>query len=340
MARTKKITSTLDISVFIPTYNGEEYLADLLSSVFSQNTKLSYEVIIIDSGSSDATLSVVDGFPKVRLYTIPNSEFGHGKTRNEAAKLAKGQYMVYLSQDAVPATDKWLESIIEPFLLSDQVYCVYGKQTPRPYADAPTKREVSGVFNSLGPDHSIMINRKKCLVTNKDVEEYLTFFSDVNSAVRRDYLLQKIPYRDVSYSEDQLLGSDVVEAGYLKAYAPRANVWHSNEYSLRDYFYRKFDEYLGMYRVLGVLPTGGRLAHIKRWARDTSFDLIFTVHDSDYSIYEKLHNIATSWVRNYYRQKASLMVLNPRYRDPRLSNEFSLEKRNSPTPGDHSSQES
>lgn len=327
MARTKKITSTLDISVFIPTYNGEEYLVDLLSSVFSQKTELSYEVIIIDSGSSDATLSVIDKFPKVRLYTIPNSEFGHGKTRNEAARLAKGQYMVYLSQDAVPASDKWLESMIEPFFLSDQVYCVYGKQTPRPNADAPTKREVSGVFNSLGPDHSIIVNRRKCLVTNKDVESYLTFFSDVNSAVRRDYLLQEIPYRDVSYSEDQLLGSDVLEAGYLKAYAPRANVWHSNEYSINDYFKRKFDEYLGMYETLGVLPSGGVLSHCKRWLKDSLADIPFIVHDNDYSIIQKTTNICTSWVRNAQRQRASFLVLQPEAREHKRHSLESFKKK-------------
>jgi rhamnosyltransferase len=314
--------------VFIPTYNGDEYLHDLLTQVFSQRTDFVFEVIVIDSGSKDRTVQIVEEFPDVILHKIPNSEFGHGKTRNHAARMARGQYMVYLSQDAVPASDKWLDFMVEPFVISDRVYCVFGKQTPRPFADAPTKREVSGVFNSLGPDHSIMLARKNNLVTGEELGNYLTFFSDVNSAVRRDYLLNKIPYRDVPYSEDQLLGSDVLDEGYLKAYAPLGNVWHSNEYSLRDYFYRKFDEYLGMYNTLGILPQGGRLSHAKRWFRDTLTDVVFILSDKDYSLGQKAHNLSTSWLRNYYRQKASLLVTKPVYRDAK-SDKYSLEKKNS-----------
>ena len=50
----------------------------------------------------------------------------------------------------------------------------------------------------------------------------VTFYSDVNSAARKDILTGEVPYRDVSYAEDQLLGRDVISAGYIKAYdAPR-----------------------------------------------------------------------------------------------------------------------
>jgi rhamnosyltransferase len=313
-------------TVCIPTYNGEEYLDDLLHSVFKQRVPFGFEVLVIDSGSTDNTLKILSKYPKIKLHQIPNSEFGHGKTRNLGAKLAKGKYIVYLSQDAVPASDRWLEYMCEPFMISDDVYCVFGKQTPRPNADAPTKREVLQVFNSLGPDHSISLARKQSLISKEPLENYLTFFSDVNSAVRLDYLLHKIPYRDVRYSEDQLLGSDVLDAGFIKAYAPMGEVFHSNEYSVRDYFYRKFDEYLGMYEVLGVVPGGGRAAHIKRWLRDTILDIPFIIKDKDYSFHLKVTNLATSWIRNYYRQKASYMVASPRLRH-KYEDRNSLEKR-------------
>lgn len=316
-------------TVVIPTYNGEDYLRDLLTAVFSQKITEKFDVLIIDSGSTDRTLDIIKDFPKVRLHKIPNSEFGHGKTRNLAAEMANGEFLVYLSQDAVPSHNRWLEFMLEPFMLSDKVFCVFGKQVPRPHCDAVTKREVSGVFNSLGPDHSIMINRKNSLLSGQDTHNYLTFFSDVNSAVRRDYILNKIPYRDVRYSEDQLLGKDVLEQGYLKAYAPKGSVYHSNEYRLKDYYRRKFDEYLGMYDSLGVLPGGGRLAHIKRWLYDSLRDIPFIIKDSDYSLRERLSYLATSWLRNYYRQRASLMVMNARARETgrsRLSLEAQAKK--------------
>lgn len=311
-------------TVFIPTYNGEEYLEDLLKMVFSQKLDRKFEVLVIDSGSTDNTLNIVKKFKEVNLIEIPNEDFGHGKTRNLAAKKAKGDYMVYLSQDAVPAHNKWLEFMIEPFFINDQVYCVFGKQIPRPFADATTKREVSSVFNSLGPEHSIMINRQFSLLTGVESKPYLTFFSDVNSAVRRDYILNKIPYRDVRYSEDQLLGSDVLKNKYLKAYSPMGSVFHSNEYSTSDYFLRKFDEYIGMYETLGVLPPHGIRTHINRLLGDIAKDWVFIINDKEYNKKNKIINIFQSILRNLYREKAAFLASSPKYRK-KYSSKFSLE---------------
>lgn len=309
-ARRSKPTAT----VFIPTYNGSEYLAQLLDAVLSQKN-VSFEVLIIDSGSKDDTVSIIKKYPAVKLHQIPNSEFGHGKTRNLAAKMSQGEFMVYLSQDAVPAHDRWLEYMIEPFYVSDTVFCVVGRQIPRPHADAPTKREVSGVFDALGPDHSIMLHRKASLATGLDTGAALTFMSDVNSAVRREYLLSKIAYRDVRYSEDQLLGKDVLDAGYLKAYSAKGSVYHSNEYGIRDYFRRKYDEYMGMYEVLEVLPSASKKYHIKWLVKTTIEDYLFILKDKDYSLKSKLRNFASSPIRNFLRARAALLVANDSYRN-------------------------
>src|SRR5512135_2968500 len=100
-----------DVSVVIPIYNGERYLAEVLGAVFSQETGFSFEVVVIDSGSTDRSLDVAGGFP-VRLHRIPNEEFGHGRTRNLGARLAAGRYVVFMSQDATPAHPRWLENLV------------------------------------------------------------------------------------------------------------------------------------------------------------------------------------------------------------------------------------
>ncbi len=318
----KKITAT----IAIPTYNGEQYLRELLTAVFSQVFSEPYEVLVIDSGSKDRTLEIIADFPKVRLHSIPNSEFGHGRTRNLAAQMASGEFMVYLSHDAVPSHDRWLEYMLEPFALNDKVACVFGKQIPRAHSDATTKREVSSVFNSLGPDHSISINRKGSLLSGKEYGPFLTFFSDVNSAVRRDFLLHEIPYRDVAYSEDQLLGKDVLFKGYLKAYTPLGSVFHSNEYSLGDYFYRKHDEHMGIFNTLGVLPLPGILPHIRLAATNTFRDFIFTLKDKDYGLKRKLYNIMTCWYRNVGREYGAYLVAQESHRN-KIGSKYSLEAR-------------
>lgn len=313
-------------TVFIPTYNGERYLEDLLKAVFKQSFPFNYEVLVIDSGSTDRTLDIINKFPKVKLHQIPNSEFGHGKTRNLAAKMSNSEFMVYLSQDAVPAHPKWLSAMVEPFSLSDKVFAVFGKQSPRTICDITTKREINSVFKSLGPDHSLMIHRSELISEKYPIEPVLNFMSDVNSAVRREYLINKIPYQNVKYAEDQLLGADTLKKGYLKVYTPTGEVWHSNEYGLKDSFYRKYDEYSAMYEIFGIKPSSKITSHIKPVILGSFKDIVATLRDSSYTPKRKLLNLSTSWIRNIQRERAAYTVGNDSRRNKGTNN--SLEERN------------
>ncbi|GAG06643.1 unnamed protein product, partial [marine sediment metagenome] len=99
-------------SIIILTKNAGNEFEKLLDAVFSQSSK-DFEVVLIDSGSTDKTLEIAKGFP-VRIHKIKPESFDHGGTRNLGAKLAKGKYLVYLTQDAIPANRMWLENLIKP----------------------------------------------------------------------------------------------------------------------------------------------------------------------------------------------------------------------------------
>lgn len=286
----KKLNSRY-ISVFIPTYNGEKYIAELLNVVLAQELPNDYdlEVIVTDSGSSDSTLEILGQYKdKITLNLIPNSEFGHGKTRSDAAHQAKGEFVLFLSQDATPSNTRWIINMIEPFMISDSVGCVFGRQTPRPDAAATIKREVSSVFGGIGAPDSLIIHRPKSLVDNQETNPLNTFFSDVNSAARRDLLVGKVPFRDVKYAEDQALAEDMQKHGYLKAYAPLGDVWHSNEYTIHEYYKRKFDEYIGLQESLGTTFKPSLRSLMLGWIRPTLADHRFIRHDQDYSLKSKL----------------------------------------------------
>lgn len=66
----------------------------------------------MDSGSKDGTLDVIRKYP-CRLFQIEPSEFGHGKTRNYGASKGNGTYIIFITQDALPATDTWLQNFID-----------------------------------------------------------------------------------------------------------------------------------------------------------------------------------------------------------------------------------
>lgn len=72
------------------------------------------EVIIIDSGSTDGTLVLLQKYP-VKIHNLPPAEFNHGETRNLGVQLATGEFVVMTVQDATPATDNWIELMLKHF---------------------------------------------------------------------------------------------------------------------------------------------------------------------------------------------------------------------------------
>lgn len=280
-----------DATVVILTYNGEQHLEEILHAVHTQRYGGTFETLVIDSGSTDSTLDIIAKNPWVRLHQIPNSEFGHGKTRNLGAHLAKGRYVVYLTHDATPASDRWLHEITAPFDISERIVAVMGSQVPRADAFPLLRYDVKNTFASFGPMHGTTLFYDDDFIQDEGVRNAVTFYSDVNSAARRSVLTGEIPYRDVSYAEDQLLGRDVIDAGYIKAYAPRAVVWHSNEMTILEYDDRMFEETQGLREVgidvaLPSIPTVAKLV-----VGGVLRDAVRLVRDREVTTKRKLHGL-------------------------------------------------
>ena len=276
------------LTVAILTYNGQDYLRRILEALRAQAYENPIEVLVIDSGSTDSTLQIISDFPEVRLEQIPNSEFGHGRTRNYAAQIATGEIIAYLTHDAIPMGPKWAEELVAPFAQSERIVAVMGKQVPRPNCFPLLKYEIEGVFGGLGSDLGFTVYE---LLPEDEANEGLrfakAFYSDVNSAARRRFLTEVLPYRDVRYAEDQLFGLDLLEAGYLKAYAPGAAVEHSNDLTLEEYGPRIFDETVAL-REIGrkVLPLSGR-SRLRLTVRGIVGDSVRILRDRSFGVKRK-----------------------------------------------------
>ncbi|KQO11118.1 rhamnosyl transferase [Agreia sp. Leaf244] len=270
-------------TVAVLTYNGETYLEQILSAVEGQAIDGEVDILVIDSGSTDGTLGIVARHPAVRLHQIPNSEFGHGKTRNLAARLARGEFIAYLTHDAIPATDGWLRELLAPLRdTAADIKAVMGKQIPRPGCFPLLKYEIEGVFAGFGPDFGTTVFSDDGTATEQGLIDALSFYSDVNSATRTAFLRNEIPYRDVRYSEDMMFGQDIIEAGYKKAYAPRGAVIHSNDLTLDEYGKRMFDETVALRQIGKPIPPMRRRAQLRMTVRGILADSIRIVRD-DYS---------------------------------------------------------
>lgn len=296
------MASSKYITVFVPTYNGEKYIGELIEAVLHQELPKGYklELMIIDSGSTDQTVGIIKKhyLDQVTFSEIPNREYGHGKTRQKAAELAKGEFILFLSQDATPSHYRWLINMLEPFYVSDRVGCVFGRQIPRPDAVATIKREVATVFGNFGAADSITLHREKSLVDGYSMNTLNTFFSDVNSVIRKD-LVSAIPFRDVRYAEDQALAEDMQNAGYLKAYSVQGSVWHSNEYTVKEFHKRKFDEYIGLQESVNYKLNPSLKSLLFGWIRPTLQDLKFIRHDGEYGKKRKLKYAALAIGYNF-----------------------------------------
>jgi rhamnosyltransferase len=248
-------------TVFIPTYFAENTLFDLLDSVFSQDVDFEFEVAICDTSSTDRTSKIIEEFSAIhsnlRSKTIAKADFSHGKVRSAAIKEALGEIIVFLTQDAVPASKHWLSEMVYPFSISHKVGCVLGKQIPQNYAPPLIKSEIRQAFSNQGVDHALTIYYRKDIdIQNIDnvLFDVNSFYSDVNSATRTQLVLDNIQYPEVNYAEDQIFCNLMLNKGFIKIYNSKAEVIHSNDIPLKDYKFRIFDEVFAT-RMLGQIVT-------------------------------------------------------------------------------------
>jgi len=104
----------MKISVIIITKNQKNILQKSLPVLLDQNLKGEYEVIVVDSGSTDGARKYVKSLP-VQLLKIKPKTFNFAKAFNVGAQKAKGKYLIRLSGDVIPIGKNWLNQITRPF---------------------------------------------------------------------------------------------------------------------------------------------------------------------------------------------------------------------------------
>jgi len=224
----------IKVSVIIPTKNGGIIYKKVLEQVLEQKLDFDFEVIIIDSGSKDETVNYTkdkaDKYNNVILKEIASSEFGHGKTRNLGASISRGEFLVFITQDALPYDENWLSEMIKPFDISENIVGVFGKHIPYNECDIFEKHNLDVHFNNFGQGTIIYkLDDKDRYDKDEGYRHLLCFYSDNASAMRKS-IWKKISYDDVDFAEDQLWAKKIIELGYSKAYTSDAVVYHSHNY--------------------------------------------------------------------------------------------------------------
>ncbi len=217
------MSGPISASIIIPTFNGAEKIAACLSALMPQLQGQRIEILVVDDGSSDATASVVLGYPEVRLIHQTNA--GPAAARNRGAREAGGEIILFTDDDCVPAPG-WIGAMLRPFE-SDSVVGAKGiYQTPQRRL---TARFVQAEYED-----------KYRLMADLPAIDFVDTYS---AAFRRGHFL-KIGGYDTSFpvacAEDVELSYRMSAEGWLMKFVPGAIVGHTHPDSLLAYFKKKY----------------------------------------------------------------------------------------------------
>ncbi|MCD4749635.1 MAG: glycosyltransferase [Thermoanaerobaculales bacterium] len=226
------------ISVTIPTFHGGDKLVETIDAILKQDIDIPFEIVCVDSGSpqSDIDAMLARG---AQVWSIDERDFNHGMTRDLLAKLSRGEILVLLNQDAVPAHDNWLKAITEPLRNGDKnVAAIQG-----------AIREVDNTderffWDSCGERFYFTSESNRWIETFQGVG-----FSTVNCAIRNNVLFRH-PFGWAPMMEDKKWQRKVTAQGFLIGYSEEGLAIHTHNYDMRGLIGRCRAEGFG-WRFLG-----------------------------------------------------------------------------------------
>lgn len=204
------------VSVIIRCYNEEQHIGRLLSGI-KQQTISDVEIIVVDSGSTDATVAIASRYP-TKIISIKPEEFSFGRSLNLGCQAATGDILVIASAHVYPVYGDWLENLIAPFA-DPKIALTYGKQRGNEVTQYSEHQIFAQWFGDL-----------------PDSQQSHPFCNNANAAIRRS-LWAQLPYDEtLTGLEDLDWAKRVMKLGYKIAYVPQAEIIHvHNETPLRIY---------------------------------------------------------------------------------------------------------
>jgi glycosyltransferase involved in cell wall biosynthesis len=258
------------ISVVIRSFNEQNHIERLLIGIFEQSIP-DVEVILVDSGSTDRTLSIAGKYP-VQIHSIPPHEFSFGGSLNLGCRSARGQFIVLASAHVYPVYQDWLEKLTAPFA-DPKVAVVYGKQC----GNAQTKYSEQRIFLKWYPPKS-------------NSAQNHPFCNNANAAIRRA-VWEKMPYDEtLTGLEDIDWAKRVFKLCYRIAYAAEAEVVHVHSETPRGIFNRYRREALAMKRIFPE-ESFSAWDFLRLFTQNTASDIVHAV--ADHALWGNLTGIFT-----------------------------------------------
>ncbi len=248
------------VSIIMRSFNEAWALGDTLKALTQQDYR-NWELIVIDSGSSDGSEKIIRAFQPAHFIQIQPHEYNPSKVMNHGMRLASTPFGIFLNADATPQGNAWLRPMVNA-LQAPKTAAVFGRQIPRPDCQA--------VF---------ACDYERCFGPQRESAQWDHFFSMVSSGLRKDVWSQRGFREDLQYAEDDEYTRWCKAQGYTIEYCPDSIAMHSHNYTLEQVYKRSYGDARAFAQAGSINKN-----HLKAfktqwlgWASDIRHDLRYCV---------------------------------------------------------------
>lgn len=217
-------------SIIIRAFNEEKHIGKLLDGINQQEISHELEVLLVDSGSTDATVRIAEA-KGARVIRIRPEEFSFGRALNLGCQAAKGEILLFASAHVYPVYTNWIEKMLAPFG-DAKVALSYGRQ-------------IGNHLNKYS-EHRLLA---KWFPATSNYNQLIPFCNNANTAIRRS-LWEQMPFDEtLTGLEDLHWASQLIQKGYKIAYEADAVIVHVHEETPRKIFNRYYREAIAFKRI-------------------------------------------------------------------------------------------
>lgn len=222
----------MSISIICPLYNGKRYIKNMNESLLAQEINDTVDIKYILTETNDGSKELLDEIG-ASYDIVKAEEFSHSYTREKAAYEAKGDIIVFITQDIIINDNNWLYNLIKD-IKSGICDAAFSKQI----CTNKTIEKYTRMKNY--PDEDRIASRER--VDELGILSY--FYSDAASAIRKDVFVKLKGYdkKDLLTNEDMYIAYKLINNGYKIKYCSDSQVIHSHKYTYKSLFKRYFDQ--------------------------------------------------------------------------------------------------
>ena len=226
------------VDVIIPVYRPDEKLEKLIERLNQQTVEPAHiffmQTMTEDEAEDTRVRKILVKSKHGTIVPIGKLEFDHGGTRNKGAQMSEAEFMLFMTQDAVPEDPVLIEKLLQAVQQKDTIAAAYGRQLPD---------DKVGVIETYTRQFNYPENsRAKWLADLPELGIKTYFCSNVCAMYKRELYLQLGGFvKKTIFNVDMIFAGGLILKGYGVAYAAEAKVVHSHNYSAIQQFHRNFD---------------------------------------------------------------------------------------------------